>query len=66
MITAMIKLPDGKVLNKILSKDLDDLQTAIEENIIEDWTNGVVSLTFSDIRIITHWSNVVLTFKDSQ
>ena len=66
MITAMVKLPDGKVLNKILSESADDISEAIDEDLIQDWANGVVRLTFKDIRVMTHWSNVVLIAKDSQ
>lgn len=54
MITAMVKLPDGKVLNKILVTD-------------EELANGVVALAFKDgTRVTTHMSNVVITAKDSQ
>ena len=66
MITAMVKLPDGKVLNKILSESDVMLETAIDEDLIQDWANGVVRLTFKDMCIMTHWSNVVIIAKDSQ
>lgn len=66
MITAMVKLPDGKVLNKILSESVDDISEAIDEDLIQDWANGVVRLAFKDIHIMTSWSNVILIAKDSQ
>lgn len=66
MITAMVKLPDGKVLNKILSESDDMIETAIDEYIIQDYGNGAVRLTFKDMCIMTHWSNVVIIAKASQ
>lgn len=62
----MVKLPDGKVLNKILSENADDISEAIDKDLIQDWANGVVRLTFKDIRVMTAWSNVILIAKDSQ
>ncbi len=66
MITAMVKLPDGKVLNKILSENADDISEAIDEDLIQDWANGVVRLTFKDMLVMTTWSNVILIAKNSQ
>lgn len=66
MITAMVKMPDGKVLNKILSESADDISEVIDEDLIQDWENGVVRLTFKDIRVMTAWSNVILIARDSQ
>lgn len=66
MITAMIKMPDGKVINKILDKDIDDWEDAVLNDRVNDAANGVVVLRFDDMSIVTDWSNVVLTAKDSQ
>lgn len=66
MITAMIKMPDGKIINKILGKDIDDLEDAVRNDRINDAENGVVILRFDDMYIVAHWSNVVITMKDSQ
>ena len=69
MITAMVKLPDGKVLNKILVTDEELAEDDIchcEDRIIE-LANGVVALAFKDgMRVTTHMSNVVIISKDSQ
>lgn len=66
MITVMVKLPDGKVLNKILSESANDISEAIDEDLIQDWANGVARLTFKDVCIMTTWSNVILIAKNSQ
>lgn len=69
MITAMVKLPDGKILNKILVTDEELAEDDIchcEDRIIE-LANGVVALAFKDgTRVTTHMSNVVIISKDSQ
>lgn len=69
MITAMVKLPDGKVLNKVLVTDeelAEDDLCHCEDRIIE-LANGNVTLIFKDgTRVTTHMSNVVIISKDSQ
>ena len=69
MIKAMVKLPDGTFLNKILVTDeelAEDDVCHCEERIIE-LANGVVALAFKDgTRVTTHMSNVVIMTKDSQ
>ena len=69
MITAMVKLPDGKVLNKVLFTDEELAEDDIchcEDRIIE-LANGNVALAFKDgMRVTTHMSNVVIIAKDSQ
>lgn len=66
MITAMVKLPDGKVLNKILSKDADDITEAILEGRVSRIMTDCVTLVFDDMEITAHAYNIVLTAKNSQ
>lgn len=61
MITAMIKLPDGKVINKILAQDGEE-ESAIKTKMI-DCPNGAVLLMFDNTSYTTHWSNVCLICK---
>lgn len=62
MITAMIKLPDGKVVNKILAQDGEE-ESAITTKMV-DCPNGAVVLMFNDVAYTTHWSNVCLISKE--
>ena len=66
MITAMVKLPDGKVLNKVLSKDADDITEAILEGRVGRIVSDCITLTFDDMEITAHAYNIVLKAKDSQ
>lgn len=66
MITAMVKLPDGKVINKILSKDANDITEAILEGRVRRIMTDSLTLAFDDMEITAHAYNVVLTAKDSQ
>jgi signal transduction histidine kinase len=66
MITAMVKLPDGKVLNKILSKDADDITEAILEGRVRRIMTDCVTLVFDDMEITAHAYNIILTTKNSQ
>ena len=63
MITAMVKLPDGKVLNKILVTDEELAEDDIchcEDRIIE-LANGVVALAFKDgMRVTTQKLMILL------
>lgn len=60
MITAMIKLPDGKVINKILAQDGEE--EFIKTKMV-DCPNGAVVVMFDDVSYTTHWSNVCLICK---
>ena len=66
MITAMVKLPDGKVINKVLSKDANDITEAILEGRVGSIMTDSLTLTFDDMEITAHAYNVVLKATDSQ
>ena len=66
MITAMVKMPDGKILNKILSKDADNITDAIFEDRVRRIMTDCVTLVFDDMEITASVYNIVLTAKDSQ
>jgi hypothetical protein len=66
MITAMVKMPDGKILNKILSKDADDITEAILEGRVKRIMTDCVTLIFDDVEITAHAYNIVLKAMDSQ
>ena len=66
MITAMVKMPDGKILNKILSKDADDITEAILEGRVRRIMTDCVTLIFDDVEITAHAYNIVLKATDSQ
>ena len=66
MITAMVKLPDGKVINKVLSKDANDITEAILEGRVRRIMTDSLTLAFDDMEITAHAYNVVLKATDSQ
>ena len=66
MITAMVKLPDGKVINKVLSKDANDITEAILEGRVRCIMTDSLTLAFDDMEITAHAYNVILKATDSQ
>lgn len=66
MITAMVKLPDGKVINKVLSKDARGITEAILEGRVRRIMTNSLTLAFDDMEITAHAYNVVLKATDSQ
>lgn len=66
MITAMVKLPDGKVLNMVLSEDADDITEAILEGRVRRIMTDCITLVFDDMEITAHAYNVVLKAKERE
>lgn len=54
MVRVMIKLPNGKVVDKNISGELED------DTLFHDVPNGSVLININGQRYITHFSNVCL------